>query len=65
MTDERKVTVHLTPTECGQIAARAGCRHLVLTHFYPGFARYVIRARVRRAFQGRVTLAKDLQHFTL
>lgn len=61
MPDERKVAGHLTPTECGRIAARAGCRHLVLTHLYPVFHRYDIRARVRRVFNGRVTLATDLQ----
>jgi len=60
MTDERKVEGHLTPTECGRIAAQAGCRHLLLTHFYPVFLGYNIRSRVRRAFRGRLTLARDL-----
>ena len=59
MTDERKVAGHLTPTECGRIASAANCRHLVLTHFYPVFKGYDIRARVRRAFGGRVSLARD------
>jgi len=58
--DERKVEGHLTPTECGRIAAAANCRHLVLTHFYPVFKGYDIRRRVRRAFRGRLTLAQDL-----
>lgn len=58
--DERKTAGHLTPTECGRIAARARCRHLVLTHFYPVFGGYDIRRRVRRAFRGRLTLARDL-----
>lgn len=58
--DERKVVGHLTPSECGRLAARAGCRHLILTHFYPLFQRYDIRGRVRRAFQGRLTFARDL-----
>ncbi|MBI1991742.1 MAG: MBL fold metallo-hydrolase [Candidatus Omnitrophica bacterium] len=57
--DERKVAGHLTPTECGRIAAAAHCRHLALTHFYPVFQGYDIRARVRRSFHGRLTLAKD------
>jgi len=61
--DERKVTGHLTPTECGEIAAAAGCRHLVLTHFYPVFDGYDIRRRVRRAFHGHLTLAKDFSSF--
>ena len=58
--DEWKVAGHLSPTVCGQLAAAASCHHLVLTHFYPVFAGYDIRARVRRAYRGRVTLARDL-----
>ena len=65
MTDERKVIGHLTPTDCGRIAAETGCRHLVLTHFYPVFHRYDIRRRVRRSFRGRLTLARDLTAFSL
>ena len=57
--DERKVDGHLTPSECGRIAAQAGCRHLVLTHFYPVFQGYDVRAGVRRFFRGRLTLAHD------
>ncbi|PIQ84176.1 MAG: hypothetical protein COV75_03540 [Candidatus Omnitrophica bacterium CG11_big_fil_rev_8_21_14_0_20_63_9] len=57
--DERKVEGHLTPSKCGRIAAEAGCRRLVLTHFYPVFKGYDIRARVRYAYRGRLTLAKD------
>lgn len=58
--DEQKVTGHLTPSECGRIAAAAGCKHLVLTHFYPVFHGYDIRRRVRRFYRGPLTLAKDL-----
>ncbi len=65
VTDERKVVGHLTPTECGRIAAEAGCRHLVLTHFYPVFQGYDIRARVRRSFTGHLSLARDRQTFLL
>ena len=57
--DAHKVAGHLTPSECGRIAADAGCRHLVLTHFYPVFQGYDIRQRVRRYFRGPLTLAKD------
>jgi len=65
MTDERRVTGHLTPTACGQIASRAGCHHLVLTHFYPVFSGYNIRQRVRRWYRGRLTLGRDLATFDL
>ena len=63
VTDERKIEGHLSPSECGRIAAAAECRHLVLTHFYPVFAGYEIRRRVRRFFRGRLTLAHDLEAF--
>jgi ribonuclease BN (tRNA processing enzyme) len=60
MPDERKVPGHLTPSECGRIAAAAGCRKLALTHFFPDvFDGYDIRARVRRFYRGPVVLAKD------
>jgi len=59
MTDERKVEGHLTPSECGRIAAEARCKRLVLTHFYPVFDGYDIRGRVRRHYKGPVALAKD------
>ncbi len=65
VTDERKVEGHLTPSECGAIAAAARCRHLVLTHFYPVFKGYDIRRRVRRNYRGRVTLAKDFHAFSV
>ncbi len=65
MTDETKVAGHLTPTDCGRIAAQAGCGHLVLTHFYPVFRGYDLRARVRRRFPGPLTLARDLASFQL
>jgi len=57
--DKRKVVGHLTPSECAAIAEASGCRHLVLTHFYPVFEGYDIRRRVRRTFRGRLTLARD------
>ena len=56
-----KIEVEVTEAEVnGQIAAIAECHHLVLTHFYPVFKNYDIRARVRRHYRGRLTLAKDL-----
>jgi len=65
MPDARKVDGHLTPSECGRIAAAAGVRHLALTHFYPVFHGIDVRACVRRAFRGRLTLARDGCRFIL
>jgi ribonuclease BN (tRNA processing enzyme) len=63
--DEQKVPGHLTPTECGRIAAQADCRRLALTHFYPVFKGYDIRRRVRHSFGGRLTLARDFTSLTV
>jgi ribonuclease BN (tRNA processing enzyme) len=65
VTDKRKVPGHLTPTECGRLAAIAACRRLVLTHFYPVFKGYDIRGRVRKAYRGPLTLARDFTSFRL
>jgi ribonuclease BN (tRNA processing enzyme) len=50
---------HLTPEQCGALAARANPRHVVLTHFYPPVERVDIRALVGEKFSGPVTLARD------
>ncbi len=59
MPDRRKVAGHLTPSECGRIAAVTRCRHLLLTHFYPVFRPGEIEHSVRCHFRGRLTLARD------
>jgi ribonuclease BN (tRNA processing enzyme) len=50
---------HLTPEQCGVLAARATPRHLALTHFYPPVERVDIRAAVAASYSGPVTLARD------
>ncbi|TDD03600.1 ribonuclease Z [Nonomuraea deserti] len=54
---------HLTAFEAGVVAADAGVRRLVLTHFSEryGFAEEpVFAAEARRSFDGEVVLARDL-----
>jgi ribonuclease BN (tRNA processing enzyme) len=53
------VPIHLTPEECGAIAAVARPGHLALTHFYPPIERVDVRAIVAAHFAGTVTLAYD------
>lgn len=65
VTDEKKMEGHLSPSLCGQIAAKTDCNHLLLTHFYPVFEGYDIRKRLRRFYRGRVTLAKDFTSLIL
>ncbi len=58
---------HLTPPQVGQLASRAGVRHLVVTHLATGAtatfdtAQYV--AEIANEFDGPVTIANDLDRF--
>lgn len=50
---------HLTPTDCGRLAARTRCQRLVLTHFYPTVLSQDIPTLVKAHFSGPVDLAYD------
>jgi len=56
---EMAIPSHLTPEQCGALAAAALPKHLVLTHFYPPVERVDIRAIVGAHYAGPVTLAGD------
>lgn len=58
--DGQKLDGHLTPSLTAAYAARAGCRRLVLTHFYPPCEGVDLRAQAATAFGGEVVLARDL-----
>lgn len=58
--DGHKLDGHLTPSLAAAHAARAGCRRLVLTHFYPPCEGVDLRAQAATAFAGEITLARDL-----
>lgn len=57
--DDLKTTGHLTPSECGRIAARAKPGRLILTHFYPQILETDILTPVARYYSGPVDLASD------
>jgi ribonuclease BN (tRNA processing enzyme) len=57
--DEREMAIHLTPRRCGELAALARPRTLVLTHFYPPVEQVDIQSIVREHFEGPVVLADD------
>ena len=57
--DAMAIPSHLTPEQCGALAAAAQPRQLVLTHFYPPVERVDIRALVAAHYAGPVTLADD------
>jgi ribonuclease BN (tRNA processing enzyme) len=50
---------HLTPEQCGDLAAAAATKHLALTHFFPSVEQIDVTAIVGARFSGHVTLAFD------
>ncbi len=54
-----KIPGHLTPAEAGRLAARAGVRRLLLTHFYPPSDEVDVVALAAREFSGEVLRAED------
>jgi ribonuclease BN (tRNA processing enzyme) len=59
------VPTHLTPEQCGALAAAALPKHLVLTHFYPPVEGVDVRALVGAHYAGPVTLADDGSTFEI
>lgn len=57
--DELAIAMHLTPRQCGALAAIARPKLLALTHFYPPVEAVDIRAQVAESFDGPVTLCVD------
>ncbi|MBZ5732947.1 MBL fold metallo-hydrolase [Nocardioides sp. TRM66260-LWL] len=55
--DVNPPALHLTGTECGEVATRMGVRRLVVTHVPPWFTSDVALAEARAAFDGPVELA--------
>ncbi len=62
---QMQIPVHLTPEQCGELAAAAAPKHLALTHFYPPVEKIDIRALVSARYAGPVTLAHDGWHFEI
>lgn len=58
--------LHLTAAQAGRIAAEAGARHLVLTHFSQRYTDPTeFRAEAASVFGGQVTVASDLDRIPL
>ncbi len=63
--DEMKVERHMTPSEAGETASRAGVKHLALTHFYPECDGADNAAQCRKTGKGPLTLAGDLMRIRI
>jgi ribonuclease BN (tRNA processing enzyme) len=60
--ESAKIPGHLTPSEAGRIAAMAGVKKLVLTHFYPECDRNDMITPCGKEFDGPIILAEDMMH---
>ncbi len=63
--DDLKVKGHLTPSQAGEIAARANVGKLVLTHFYPECDGVDIKKECRKTYAGPLVLAEDLMEIEI
>ncbi len=63
--DEQGMEGHLTPTSAGQVAERAACKRLLLTHFYPMMDDIEVTKICARAYHGRIDVTEDLQRIVL
>jgi ribonuclease BN (tRNA processing enzyme) len=57
--DAMAIPQHLTPRECGRLAALATPRLLALTHLYPPVEQVDIRGEVAEAYRGPVEIVWD------
>jgi ribonuclease BN (tRNA processing enzyme) len=58
--DQMKVPGHMVPSEAGRVAALAGAKRLVLTHFYPPCDEENVINQAAQAFDGVIVKAADL-----
>ena len=63
--DKLRTKGHLTPSLAGDLAAKAGVRKLVLTHFYPQCEKEDIAAECRQSYSGPLVLAEDLMEIKI
>jgi len=64
--DNRKLKGHLTPSEAAEIAAKAECEHLILTHLYPPVEDLEagIHSKCHKIFGGKISIAQDYMKLT-
>ena len=57
--EEAAVEHHLTPRGAGRLAAKAGCKKLLLSHFYPGLEPEDAAREAAREYEGPIETARD------
>ena len=56
---------HLTPLLAGRIGRETRCKYMVLTHLYPICSRYNIKAKCKKEYKGKLTVARDLMRIAI
>jgi ribonuclease BN (tRNA processing enzyme) len=56
--DDNPTSLHLTGTDCGDVASRVGARRLVLTHIPPWFDKADALAEAKAVYDGPLELAR-------
>jgi len=59
--DNQSMEGHLTPTSAGLVAEQAGCKRLLLTHFYPMMDDLDVIGTCSQVYNGRIEIAEDLR----
>ena len=63
--EENPVPGHSTPSQAARMAAEAGAKRLLLTHFYPPCDEADLLTPARKFFSGEILLARDLMRITI
>ncbi len=65
--DNKKVQGHLTPSEAAEIAEKAECEHLILTHLYPPVEELEaeIKSKCHKIYSGKISIARDYMKLNL
>lgn len=57
--DNKPNKLHLSPSQCGQIASKSKAKKLLLTHFYPEADLVDVVKQAKKTFKGPILKAKD------
>ena len=63
--DDQAMEGHLSPTSAGQVAEQAGCKRLLLTHFYPMMDDIDVIKTCAKVYHGQIDMGEDFQKFVL
>ncbi len=63
--DDQPVDGHLTPSLAAEIAQKAGCKKVLLSHFYPMMEKIDIIKICKQTYTGEIDIAKDLAHYKI